>query len=74
MKRIAYDVTLKRPGCVLLQAALRCDPSVVHAFDSETWLVFPTPDLRVYAATDEELSRLVEITHRNAKGRAKRSA
>lgn len=60
--RIAFDVKLRRPGCVLLQAALRCDSSVVmREFPAETWLTFPTPDLEIYEALPEHIPRLVAM-------------
>jgi hypothetical protein len=60
---IAYDATLKRPGCILLQAAMRCaSPNFQTLFPSSVWLVSPTPDMKVYRATHAELRRLAEIT------------
>lgn len=61
--KIAYDVKLMRPGCVLLQAAFRCDSQVAHAFDPQDWLLAPTPDLKVYPLRDDaQLKQLVEMT------------
>lgn len=61
--RIAYDVKLKRPGCVLLQAALGGDAHLVgRKFTHETWLLHPTDDLHVYEVTDDQLEKLVKIT------------
>jgi hypothetical protein len=60
--RIAYDAVLKRPGCVLLQAAMECNPRIAHEFPSETWLLAPTPDLKVYPLTPEILGKLKKIT------------
>jgi len=62
MDKIAYDTVLKRPACVLLQAAMGCEPAVAHPFDSRHWLVFPTPDLKVYPLSPGLLEWLVEIT------------
>lgn len=63
--RIAYDVTLRRPGCVLLQAVMGCAvPNFQLLFPSESWLVSPTDDMKAYRATREELDRLSEITAR----------
>lgn len=62
MNQIAYDVKLHRPGCVLLQAAYGCDGQVAHSFDPESWLLAPTPDLKVYPLTPEILEQLVRIT------------
>jgi hypothetical protein len=70
MRRIAYDTVLKRPGCVLLQAAMGCFETEQDsmdfelAFKSETWLVYPTPDLRVYPLDERvTLERLAAITN-----------
>jgi hypothetical protein len=61
--RILYDATLRRPGCVLLQAVAGCAvPNFQSLFPSETWLVELTDDMKVYRATREELRRLSEIT------------
>lgn len=69
-RRIAYDVELKRPGCVLLQAVLVRDSSIAQAFPPETWLTYPTPGMRVYEVTADELRRLVEITVEASKARS----
>lgn len=60
--KIAYDYVLKRPGCVLLQAAMGCNPNIVHDFNYRSWLVAPTPDLKVYEVTDSQLAMLIAIT------------
>lgn len=63
MRTIAYDVKLRRPGCALLQAALGCDPALASAFPTDTWLLAPTDDLKVYPIpNDEFLQRLVETS------------
>ena len=62
--RIAYDTKLRRPGCVMIQAALGCEPRVAHLFPSESWLVDMTPDMRVYTVLDGQIDRLVSITER----------
>lgn len=60
--KIAYDIRQMRPGCVLLQAAMGGDPFCAKQFDSETWLVFPTPDLHVYEVSDKQLQELIRRT------------
>lgn len=65
--KIAYDAALKKPGCVLLQAVMggTVPPSKFHeCFDAADWLLAPTPDLRVYEVTEEQLRKLTEITKR----------
>jgi hypothetical protein len=70
-RRLLYDAKLKRPGCVLLAAAYGCDTSVCHRFPPGSWLTYPTPDMRVYEGTGEEIGRLVEITEKAMKKEAK---
>lgn len=63
MDTIAYSVELKRPGCVLLQAALGCAPAVAYPFPTETWIVGEGAEtLRVYPLAPGQLERLVQIT------------
>lgn len=62
LHRFAYDAKLRQPACVLLQAAFGCNYSLTHRFPSDTWLLAPTPDMRVYAISEEVLSKLVEAT------------
>lgn len=59
--RIAFSVSLRRPGCVLVQAAFGGSvPGDVfqRLFPHETWLVSPTDDMRVYPVTEEQLAQL----------------
>lgn len=65
--QIAFDATLFRPGCVLLQAALGCGTHVANEFPVTTWLTFPTPDLRVYQMTEDEFSKLVAVVSERAR-------
>ncbi len=60
--KVAYDITLMRPGCVLVAAGMGADPSASQAFPTETWLLSPTRDMRVYDTTPEQLAQLVEMT------------
>jgi len=59
--KILYDAKLKRPACVLLQAAAMSDYSIANRFPSESWLVYPTPDMKIYEVTPEQLDYLVKI-------------
>ncbi len=55
---LVYDVELRRPGCVLLQAALggTVPPArFSELFDASNWILGPTPGLRLYRVTDAEL-------------------
>lgn len=59
-----YDCDLKRPGCVLLQAAYEGTPSLAHMFPTESWLLAPTPGLKKYRiATRDQLNKLIELTN-----------
>ena len=62
MVRLAYDVQQKRPGCVLLAAAMGADSSAANAFPVELWLLAPTDGLRVYGVTEQQLSLIVATT------------
>lgn len=56
--KLCFDTTLMRPGCVLLAAALGADTELAKQFDPSTWLLAPTPDLRVYNITEEQFAEL----------------
>jgi hypothetical protein len=60
--KIAYDCTLKQPGCVLLQAALGGEPALASRFDPKYWLLAPTPDLKVYEVDERRMEQLLAIT------------
>jgi len=60
-KRIVFDAKVKRPACVLLQAALGGDIHVARRFPAESWLISPTPDMKLYSATDEQIELLVAM-------------
>lgn len=62
--KIAYDAKLKRPGCVLLQASFGCvEPNLADLFPIDSWLLAPTPDLRVYSLKEDQLSKLVKLAN-----------
>lgn len=61
--RFAYDCELKRPGCVNVQAGLGGDSKLCIAFDTASWLTYPTDAMRVYTVESaQQLQRLIEIT------------
>lgn len=61
--KIVFDTELRRPGCVLLQAAFGCGyPNLANQFPSETWLVQPTEHMRVFEVTAEQVPKLVEMS------------
>jgi len=60
--KIAYDCELKRPGCVILQAAMGGSSEAAKMFPAESWLVAPTDGLSVYPVTRGQLKTLIEMT------------
>lgn len=45
---LLFDMKLRKPACVLLQAAAGCAANnsfLSMTFESKDWLVFPTPDM-----------------------------
>lgn len=62
--KIAFDIELMRPACVLLQAAYRCDFSLADLFPTETWLLSPTKDMKIYNIELPQVNLLVEKTRR----------
>ncbi len=57
--KLAYDITLMRPACVLVAAGMGADTEASSAFDPSAWLLIPTPNMKVYETTPEQLRRLV---------------
>lgn len=64
MPVLVYDIVLKRPGCALLQAALGGSGGVANQFPTEHWLLAPTPDLKAYSLSNEELKGVIEYHRR----------
>jgi len=62
---ILYDAKLRRPCCVLL-AACAGTTGAERRFPSESWLTFPTDDLKCYQVTDDQLDLLVADARRRA--------
>lgn len=59
--KIAYDLVLKRPACVLIAVAMGADRDTALAFDTADWLVGLTPDLKLYEITPEQLDILIKV-------------
>jgi len=63
--RIVFSPSRRRPGCVLLQAAMggTVPSEEFHSlFPAETWLVAPTDDMAAYPIDDvHTLERLSKI-------------
>lgn len=58
---LVFDRELMKPGCALLQAALGGTLGISNLFPSETSLTFPTPELKLYLLTKEQLLEVVEF-------------
>ncbi len=62
--RLVVDVELRRPGCALLQAAMGGDPGIANLFDADKWLIAPTPAMKCYSISDEQLEQFrEEVNH-----------
>lgn len=66
MAKIAYDTVLKRPGCVLIQAALGGDSRLASEFETKYWLLAPTDNMAVFEVTPEQMKKLIKITEQGA--------
>ena len=62
VRSIIYDRELRRPACVLLNAVGGGDPELIRLFDSDSWLVAPTPGMRRIMCTEEEARQLAALT------------
>lgn len=69
---IAYDKTLMRPACALLQVMYGGDSGIAQEFDVEDWLLAPTPNLRPYRVPLNQLGEVVEMTRQKRKAKRKR--
>jgi hypothetical protein len=69
----AYDCKLKRPGCVIIQAAMGGGSTVDldRFFEVSSWLLAPTPDMVVIEGTEEQWKQAGEITRREMERLAK---
>lgn len=58
---IAFDFNLMQPGCVLLQVAMggymKNGGNPANDFPTESWLVAPTKDMKLYSIDTEERYR-----------------
>jgi len=76
--RIVFNIEERRPGCVILQAALCGTAHILKDFPklflAETWLTAPT-GMAVYEATEKQLHQLSALAHAAAaKERSERDA
>lgn len=63
--KVAFDIKLMRPACVLVAAVYRADTRVPTRFDPNDWLLAPTPDMAVYEINDSQLDQLVKKVEAN---------
>ena len=59
--KIAFDIDEMKVGCVLLQATYGCDPMLAERFNTDHWLLAPTPGLKVRPITEKQLDQLVTM-------------
>lgn len=69
--RLMFDIKEMKPGCALLQAAVG-SAHIASAFDPAVWLVVPTPDMKVYEITKDQLGILVARVHERHLGKEKK--
>jgi len=71
MTTLVYDFDHKRPACAIIQAACGCNTNskAFQYFDSEDWLISPTPGMRKIEGTDSQWQKAAEITRANRKKR-----
>lgn len=56
---IAYDTTLYRPGCVIIQAAYGGSSELAAEFPTDLWLLAPTPNMKVYPVRDRKVLQVL---------------
>lgn len=58
--KIAYDTIQDRPGCALIQASMGADIDnfELAKFGTESWLLAPTDNLRLYEINAAQLKTL----------------
>ncbi len=65
--KLAYDIKLKRPACVLVAAGMGACTKAAGRFPVETWLLHPTPDMAVYETSEVQLEYLVRKAREDVK-------
>ena len=68
--RIAFSVERRRPGCVLVQAALAgtVPTDLFHdLFPAETWISGVGGDMKAYDATRDQLDQLAAMANKAAR-------
>jgi competence protein ComGC len=69
--KIAFDIKEMKVGCVLIQAAMGGldNQRMATYFPTETWALAPTPEMKVYEITEDQLkmlSKKVQYRKQNA--------
>ena len=61
---MVYDINLKAPACVLIQALFGCGayPAALENFETKHWLTSPTPGMRKISGTPEQWKKAAAIT------------
>ena len=57
--KIVFDTALMRPACALLQAVKGGTPGIASRFPSESWLIDPTDNMKLYAVSEAQLQILI---------------
>jgi len=57
--KLAYDLKLKRPGCVLVAAGLGADTEASMRFPTSSWLLAPTENMAVYNINEADLQTAI---------------
>lgn len=57
--QILFNIKTMKIGCPLLQAALGGNKNICHSVDPEYWQIDPSPDLKLYNITEDQLKTLL---------------
>ena len=57
--KVAFDIKLMRPACALLAAGLGASVEAANRFNTDDWLLSPTPDMGIYETTEAQFEILV---------------
>lgn len=66
--KLVYDATLKRPACILIQAAIvKSGYDIANRFPVKSWLIYPTVDMKLYEVTETQLAYLIKLAEDGVK-------
>lgn len=54
------DLTVKKVGCVLLQAAYGCDRDLAHKINTDRWLLAPSENMRIYKIKKSDIPGIIK--------------